>query len=82
MSNKRLNLTLEDGIWMKVDKFRADKFQSRQEFVKTAVVEYIAKLQRYEDIERDDTTRMLRVENERLNDQLNRFINGSSQVRN
>ena len=81
MSNKRLNLTLEDGIWMKVDKFRADKFQSRQEFVKTAVVEYIAKLQRYEDIERDDATRMLRVENERLNDQLNRFINSSYQVR-
>ncbi|AXH77642.1 MAG: hypothetical protein [Inoviridae sp.] len=61
---------------MKVDKFRADKFQSRQDFVKTAVVEYITKLQRYEDIERDDTTRMLRVENERLNKQIDTLMSG------
>ena len=82
MTNKRLNLTLEDSIWVKVDKFRAEKFQSRQEFVKSAVVEYITKLQRYEDLERDETARLLRVENERLHKQLDGLIHAAYQRKN
>lgn len=69
MSNGRLNLTLDDLLWGEVDRFRGMKYQTRQEFIRAAVVEYVSALNRAEERENELNARLF-SENQSLKAQL------------
>lgn len=69
MSNERLNLTLDGLLWGEVDRFRGMKYQTRQEFIRVAVVEYVSALNRAEERESELNARLY-SENQTLKLQL------------